>query len=101
MIPDKEMLEMLLADVETLQSHITKSAKIKEDLRNRLHKALKKNLLMEILLTMDLPRDRIVFLKSNALWLLRNIQINNPNHPELDRAKRLLKEFVETEGAAE
>ena len=101
MIPDGDMIEMLLADVEALQAHITKSAKIKEDLRNRLHKAMKKILLMEILLTMDVPRDRIVLSKPNVFWLLRNIQINNPDHSELDRAKRLLKELVETEGAAE
>ena len=100
MIPDNEMIEMLLADVETLQAHITRSAKLKQDLRERHHKALKKILLMEILLTMDVPRDRIVFLKSNALWLLRNIQINNANHPELERAIRLLKEMVKDEDAS-
>ena len=101
MIPDGDMIDMLMEDIKTLQHLSTVGAKMREDMRNRLHKALKKNLLMEILLTMDLPRDRIVLSKSNVFWLLRNIQINNPDHPELDRAKRLLKEFVETEGAAE
>ena len=97
MIPNNEMIEMLLADVETLQAHITRSAKLKEELRHRHHKALKKILLMEILLTMDLPHGRIVLSKSNALWLLRNIQINNANHPELERANRLLLEFTKDE----
>ena len=97
MVTDKEYIEMLLADVETLQAHITKSAEMKQDLRNRLHKAMKKNLLMEILLTMDLPRDRMVLSTYNVAWLLRNIQINNADHPELNRAQRLLVEFVKVD----
>lgn len=99
MIPNNEMIEMLLADVETLQAHITRSAKLKQDLRERHHKALKKILLMEILLTMDLPRDRMVLSTYNVAWLLRNIQINNANHPELERAIRLLKDMAKNEVA--
>lgn len=49
--------------------------------------------LTELLLTMDLPRGRIPLTRSNVAWLLRNIQINNPNHPDLERVIRLLKEF--------
>ncbi len=47
--------------------------------------------IMELLLTMDLPRGRIQLTPSSAAWLLRNIQINNGSHP--DRVIRLLKEF--------
>lgn len=52
-------------------------------------------LLIELLLTMDLPRGRIALSEANVFWLLRNVQINNGNHPELERVTSLLKEFVE------
>jgi len=100
MIPDSEYIEMLLADVETLQKHITRSAEIKQDLRNRLHGAVKEIILMQILLTLDVPRDRIVLSKANVLWLLRNIQINNPSGRELDRAISLLKGMAKDEDAS-
>jgi len=96
MIPDNEMIEMLLADVETLQKHITRSAEIKQDLRNRLHGAVKEIMLMQILLTLDVPRDRIVLSKANVLWLLRNIQVNNPSSRG---AISLLKGMVKDEDA--
>lgn len=99
MIPNDEMIELLMADVETLQKHITRSAEMKQDLRGRLHKALKKILLLEILLTLDVPRDRIVLSKANVLWLLRNIHINNPSSNALGRAISLLTEMAKDEDA--
>ena len=65
------------------------------NIRDRHFKALKKILLMELLLTMDLPRDRIVLSEGNILWLLRNVQIDNANNPNLERIVRLLKEFAQ------
>ena len=100
MIPDNEMIEMLLADVETLQKHITRGAEIKQDLRNRLHGAVKEIILMQILLTLDVPRDRIVLSKANVLWLLRNIQVNNSSSRELGRAISLLTEMAKDENAS-
>ena len=47
MIPDSEMIDMLMEDIKTLQNLSTVGAKMREDMRNRLHKALKKILLME------------------------------------------------------
>lgn len=49
--------------------------------------------IMELLLTMDLPRGRIQLTPNNVAWLLRNVQINNGSHPDLERVIRLLKEF--------
>ena len=56
-------------------------------------------LLIELLLTMDLPRDRIVLSGGNILWLLRNVQINNGTHFNLERVVRLLKEFAQDDDA--
>ena len=52
-------------------------------------------LLIELLLTMDIPRGRISLTEGNVRWLLRNVQINNASHPDLERVIRLLKEFAE------
>lgn len=55
-----------------------------EKLSSRHFEALKKVILMEILLTMDLPRDRIQLTGDNVRWLLDNVEINNSDHPKLD-----------------
>ena len=94
MIPDAEMIELMRLDLDTLKNQITRQIAMAEDLRTRLFKALVKNLLMETLLTMDVPRGRIELSKGNVLWLLRNVQINNGSHPDLERVIRLLKEFA-------
>ena len=94
MIPDAEMIELMRLDLDTLKNQITRQIAMAEDLRTRLFKALIRNLLMETLLTMDVPRGRIELSKGNVLWLLRNVQINNSNHPMLERVIRQLKELA-------
>ena len=50
------------------------------------------NRLDEILSTMDIPSLRKhTDNDSNLRWLLRNIRINNNNHPDIDEAVTLLK----------
>ena len=95
MIPNEDMIEMMRLDFKTLEDLLKRHSAMMSDLRDRHFKALKKILLMELLLTMDLPRDRIVLSKGNILWLLRNVQINNANNPNLERVVRLLKEFAQ------
>jgi hypothetical protein len=99
MIPDAEMIELMRLDLDTLKNQITRQIAMAEDLRTRLFKALVKNLLMETLLTMDVPRGRIKLSESNIQWLLRNVQINNSNHADLERVIRLLKEMVNADGS--
>ena len=95
MIPDEDMTEMMQLAFQLLEKILRDKSSHMDNLRDRLFKALKKILLMELLLTMDLPRDRIVLTPENRLWLLRNVQINNGSHPSLERVIRLLKEFVQ------
>ena len=66
-----------------------------EDSMGMLIKSLKQVVLMDLLLTMDVPRGRISLTEGNVRWLLRNVQINNASHPDLERVIRLLKEFAE------
>ena len=99
MIPNEDFMEMMKLDFQSLENILKSQSSMLKDLRDRHFKALKKNLLMELLLTMDLPRDRIVLSEGNILWLLRNAQINNPKHPDLERVVRLLKEFVQDDDA--
>lgn len=99
MIPNEDMIEMMRLDFKTLEDLLKRHSAMMSDLRDRHFKALKKILLMELLLTMDLPRDRIVLTPENKLWLLRNVQINNGTHPDLERVVRLLKEFVQDDDA--
>lgn len=66
-----------------------------EDSMGMLIKSLKQVVLMDLLLTMDIPRGRISLTEGNVRWLLRNVQINNASHPDLERVIRLLKEFAE------
>lgn len=95
MIPSEEYMELLQLDFEALEKMLRDKSSHMNNLRDRHFKALKKILLMELLLTMDLPRDRIVLSEGNILWLLRNVQINNANNPNLERVVRLLKEFAQ------
>ena len=95
MIPSEEYIELLQLDFEALEKMLRDKSSHMNNLRDRHFKALKKILLMELLLTMDLPRDRIVLSEGNILWLLRNVQINNANNPNLERVVRLLKEFAQ------
>jgi len=100
MIPNEDMIEMMRLDFKTLEDLLKRHSAMMSDLRDRHFKALKKILLMELLLTMDLPRGRIPLTPSNVSWLLRNVQINNANHPELERVVRLLKEFTDAADAS-
>ena len=100
MIPNEDMIEMMRLDFKTLEDLLKRHSAMMSDLRDRHFKALKKVLLMELLLTMDLPRGRIPLTPSNVSWLLRNVQINNANHPELERVVRLLKEFTDAADAS-
>ena len=100
MIPSEEYIELLQLDFEALEKMLRDKSSHMNNLRDRHFKALKKILLMELLLTMDLPRDRIVLSEGNILWLLRNVQINNANNPNLERVVRLLKEFAQDDDAS-
>ena len=51
--------------------------------------------LMELLLTMDVPRGRIELREDNVLWLLRNLGSNNKDRPEFQTAIDLLKRISE------
>lgn len=95
MIPNEDFMEMMRLDFQSLENILKSQSAMLKDLRDRHFKALKKVLLMELLLTMDLPRGRIPLTPSNVSWLLRNVQINNGSHPELERVVRLLKEFAD------
>lgn len=94
MIPNEDMIEMMRLDFKTLEDLLKRHSAMMTDLRDRHFKALKKILLMELLLTMDLPRGRIRLIPSNVFWLLHNVQINNGSHPDLERVVRLLKDFA-------
>ncbi len=54
-------------------------------------------MLVNILSTMDLPRQRVVpATVQNAKWLIRNMGIRNSSHPGYDAAITLLtQEFIE------
>ena len=49
--------------------------------------------LLEILATMDIPKMRLD--RRDWKWMMRNISINNKEHPELKEAVKLLREAVE------
>ena len=51
--------------------------------------------LMELLLTMDVPRGRIELREDNVLWLLENLVINNKDRPEFQTAIDLLNRISE------
>lgn len=48
--------------------------------------------LLEILATMELPEMRLA--RRDWKWMMRNISINNKEHPELKEAVKLLREAI-------
>ena len=51
--------------------------------------------LLEILATMEIPKMRLD--RRDWKWMMRNIGINNSEHPELKEAVKLLREAVEVD----
>jgi len=49
--------------------------------------------LLEILATMELPEMRLA--RRDWKWMMRNISVNNREHPELKEAVKLLREAIE------
>lgn len=52
---------------------------------------IKTNNLTELLNDMDVPLLRKELTKPNVRWLLRNIRINNNDHPRIDEVIDMLK----------
>ena len=48
--------------------------------------------LLEILATMELPEMRLA--RRDWKWMMRNISVNNREHPELKEAVKLLREAI-------
>ena len=48
--------------------------------------------LLEILATMELPEMRLA--RRDWKWMMRNISVNNKEHPELKEAVKLLREAI-------
>tara|TARA_R110000796_G_scaffold54024_2_gene126532 strand:- start:1210 stop:1410 length:201 start_codon:yes stop_codon:yes gene_type:complete len=48
--------------------------------------------LLEILATMEIPEMRMT--RRDWKWMMRNMAINNGEHPDLREAVRLLKEAI-------
>jgi hypothetical protein len=48
--------------------------------------------LLEILATMELPEMRLA--RRDWKWMMRNISVNNHEHPELKEAVKLLREAI-------
>ena len=48
--------------------------------------------LLEILATMELPEMRMA--RRDWKWMMRNISVNNREHPELSEAVKLLREAI-------
>jgi hypothetical protein len=51
--------------------------------------------LLEILATMDLPEVRLE--RRDWKWMMRNIAVNNREHPDLKEAVQLLREAIEVD----
>ena len=51
--------------------------------------------LLEILATMEIPQMRLD--RRDWKWMMRNIAVNNGEHPELKEAVKLLREAVEVD----
>ena len=55
------------------------------------------NNLKEILSTMNVPEmRRDISNEANVRWLSRNIFINNPDHPRLEEALKIIKKLLTT-----
>lgn len=53
--------------------------------------------LSQILAGMDVPEARLDLTStSNLYWLSRNLPIRNGDHPQIDRAKELIKLLLKT-----
>ena len=48
--------------------------------------------LLEILATMNIPEERLT--RRDWKWMMRNISIQNREHPELKEAVKLLREAI-------
>ena len=48
--------------------------------------------LLEILATMELPEMRLA--RRDWKWMMRNISVDNKEHPELKEAVKLLREAI-------
>lgn len=51
--------------------------------------------LLEILATMEIPEMRMD--RRDWKWMMRNISINNQDHPDLKEAVQLLREAIEVD----
>ena len=51
--------------------------------------------LLEILATMEIPEMRMN--RRDWKWMMRNIAVNNGQHPDLKEAVKLLREAVEVD----
>jgi hypothetical protein len=51
--------------------------------------------LLEILATMELPEVRLE--RRDWKWMMRNIAVNNREHPDLKEAVQLLREAIEVD----
>ena len=51
--------------------------------------------LLEILATMEIPQMRLD--RRDWKWMMRNISVNNREHPELREAVKLLREAIEVD----
>tara|TARA_R110000796_G_scaffold194971_1_gene311364 strand:+ start:492 stop:692 length:201 start_codon:yes stop_codon:yes gene_type:complete len=51
--------------------------------------------LLEILATMDIPEMRLT--RRDWRWMMRNISVNNQEHPELKEAVQLLREAIKVD----
>jgi hypothetical protein len=51
--------------------------------------------LLEILATMEIPQIRLD--RRDWRWMMRNIAVNNGQHPDLKEAVKLLREAVEVD----
>jgi hypothetical protein len=51
--------------------------------------------LLEILATMEIPQMRLD--RRDWRWMMRNIAVNNGEHPNLKEAVKLLREAVEVD----
>ena len=51
--------------------------------------------LLEILATMEIPKVRLD--RRDWKWMMRNIAVNNREHPELKEAVKLLREAIKVD----
>ena len=51
--------------------------------------------LLEILATMEVPQMRLD--RRDWRWMMRNIAVNNKEHPEREEAVKLLREAIEVD----